>query len=172
MMEDSYAITELDRRVSNLIQIGTVTEAAYEQAKVKVKIGDIITHWLPWITPRAHDNKTWWTPEVKEQVIVLAPSGELMQAVVLPAIYSAEYAAPDDNADIHKTVYKDGTLLQYDRANHVLTTNVNPAGRIEMIIGASKITMTDEMIRLENGGSSLVITADGIGANAGRIDLN
>lgn len=172
MREESFSITELDRRVSNLIQIGTVTETDYPKAKVKIKIGDIVTHWLPWLTNRAHDNKTWWSPEVGEQVLVLAPSGELMQAVVLPAIYSAEYAAPDDNPDIHKTVYKDGTLLQYDRANHVLTSHVNSDGRIELIIGASSITMTDERIELTNGGSSLIITADGITANAGRIDLN
>lgn len=172
MREEHFSLTELDRRVSNLIQIGTVAETDYPQAKVKIKIGDIITHWLPWITTRAHDNKTWWSPEVNEQVLVLAPSGELMQAVVLPAIYSAAYAAPDDNPDIHKTVYKDGTLLQYDRANHVLTSNVNSAGRIELIIGASSITMTDDRIELKNGGSSFVITADGISANAGRINLN
>lgn len=172
MMETNFALTELDRRVSNLIQIAAIVEADYFHAKVKVKMGDIITHWLPWLTVRAHDNKTWWAPEVGEQVLLLAPSGELAQAVVLPAIYSAHHVPAHQDVDIHEVTYKDGSILRYDRKAHILTGNVNADGRIELIIGASRITMTDDAIRLSNGGSELVVTNTGISAQGGRIDLN
>ena len=71
-----HALLGLDIQ-EKLVQIAAIVEADYEQAKVKVKMGDIITHWLPWLTVRAHNNKTWWAPEVGEQVLLLAPSGEL-----------------------------------------------------------------------------------------------
>ena len=48
-MMNGFEITELDRRISNLIQVGTVSEADYSNAKLKVKIGEIITDWLPWL---------------------------------------------------------------------------------------------------------------------------
>ena len=41
-METSFALTELDRRVSNLIQIAAIVEADYQQAKVKVKMAGTI----------------------------------------------------------------------------------------------------------------------------------
>lgn len=167
MMESSYAITELDRRVSNLIQVGTVAAADYERAKLKIKIGDITTDWLPWFTHRASNDTTWWAPEVGEQVIVLAPSGELHQAVILPAIYQAAHPAIDNNENISKTVYKDGTFTKYDRENHVLTVDVNSAGKVEVIIGASTITMIDTTIELKNGASTITITDASIEHNNG-----
>jgi phage baseplate assembly protein V len=172
MMETSFAITELDRRLSNLIQIGTVFATDYPNAKVKVKIGDIITDWLPWLTHRASNDTTWWAPEIGEQVIVLAPSGELHQAVILPSIYQSAHHAIDNNVDVSKTVYKDGTKTQYNRDSHVMTVDVNSAGKVEVIIGGSAITMVDSSIELKNGGSSILITGSNITISSPRIDWN
>ncbi len=172
MMEDHYTLMDLDRRISNLIQIGKVVEADYPNAKLRVQIGDITTEWLPWLARRASFDNTWWCPEIGEQVIVLAPSGEINQAVILPSIYRQAHSAPADSPEIHKTIYKDGTVTQYDRENHVLTANVNSAGRIELVIGASNITMVDAQIELKNGESSILITGSEIKLTGDRIDLN
>jgi len=158
MMESSFAITELDRRISNLIQVGIVAEADYPNAKLKVKLGDVTTDWLPWLTHRANNDTTWWAPEIGEQVIVLAPSGELYQAVILPSLYQSAYPAIDNKVDVSKTIYKDGTFTKYDRENHILTIDVNSAGKVEVIIGASTITMVDASIELKNGASTITIT--------------
>jgi len=183
-----FDITELDRRVSNLIQIGKVVEADYPNAKLKVEIGDIITDWIPWLTKRASNDTTWWAPEVGEQVLVLAPSGELKQAVIMPALYQNAHPAIDDSEDVSKTVYKDGTLTRYNRDTHVLTVDVNKEGKIEIIIGdsiitmidteikinnkASTITVTDPSIVLESNGSSITINGSSIALSTPRIDLN
>jgi phage baseplate assembly protein V len=188
MMESSFAITELDRRLSNLIQIGTVVGADYPNAKLKVKIGDITTDWLPWLTHRASNDTTWWAPEVGEQVIVLAPSGELHQAVIMPSIYQSAHPAIDTSENVSKTIYKDGTTTTYNRESHVLTVDVNSAGKVEVIIGASTITMfdasielkngastitiTDGSIKHKNGGSSILITGSSIKLSSAKIDLN
>ena len=169
---NSFEITELDRRISNLIQVGTVSEADYSKAKLKVKIGEIVTDWLPWLTKRASNDTTWWAPEVGEQVIVLAPSGELTQAVILPALYQNAHPAIDDNVDVSKTIYKDGTFTTYNRDSHVLTVDVNKDGKVEVIIGASTITMTNTNIKLKNGSSSILITDSNITLASPRIDFN
>ncbi|MDA0308931.1 MAG: phage baseplate assembly protein V [Proteobacteria bacterium] len=171
-MMNSFEITELDRRISNLIQVGTVSEADYSKAKLKVKIGEIVTDWLPWLTKRASNDTTWWAPEVGEQVIVLAPSGELTQAVILPALYQNAHPAIDDNVDVSKTIYKDGTFTTYNRDSHVLTVDVNKDGKVEVIIGASTITMTNTNIKLKNGSSSILITDSNITLASPRIDFN
>ncbi|MDA0782416.1 MAG: phage baseplate assembly protein V [Proteobacteria bacterium] len=171
-MMQGFEVTELDRRLSNLIQVGTVLEADYPNAKLKVKIGDITTDWLPWLTMRASNDTTWWSPEIGEQVMVLAPSGELKQAVILSAIYQNAHPAIDDNDDVSKTVYKDGTITRYNRDTHVLTVDVNKDGKVEIIIGASTITMTNTNIELKNGGSSILITDSNIKLSTPRIDLN
>ena len=171
-MMNSFEITELDRRISNLIQVGTVSEADYSKAKLKVKIGEIVTDWLPWLTKRASNDTTWWAQEVGEQVIVLAPSGELTQAVILPALYQNAHPAIDDNVDVSKTIYKDGTFTTYNRDSHVLTVDVNKDGKVEVIIGASTITMTNTNIKLKNGSSSILITDSNITLASPRIDFN
>lgn len=155
MMND-FEITELDRRISNLIQIGTIAEADYEKAKLKVIIGNIITDWLPWLTRRAGSDSDWWAPEVGEQVVILSPSGELKQAVILPSIYQSAYPAIDDSPDISKFTYKDGTIIKYNRLSHKMDIDIVSSGSIEIKVGNSKIFMD---------GSSIKISSD-------RIDLN
>lgn len=53
------------------------------KAKVRVKLGENLRGWLPWLTTAGH-LKTWNPPVVGEQVVVLSPGGDLEQSVVLP----------------------------------------------------------------------------------------
>ncbi|MFP3029941.1 MAG: phage baseplate assembly protein V, partial [Wolbachia sp.] len=50
MLDHSFAISELNRKLANVIRIGIVKEIDYEKAKVRVKIGEFLTDYLPWIT--------------------------------------------------------------------------------------------------------------------------
>ncbi|MBI9110114.1 phage baseplate assembly protein V [Maridesulfovibrio ferrireducens] len=115
-----YQQSETDRRLSNLIRIGTVAEADYSKARVRVSFGEAVSDWLPWVTFRAGGDHTWWAPEVGEQVIVLSPSGEISGGVVLGSIFSTDHPAPADRPTIHRTTYEDGAVIEYDRLNHIL----------------------------------------------------
>ena len=57
-IEQGRDISELFRRVSNIIRIGKVISVDYTKAKAKVKIGNLTTEYLPWLskTPPAHDS--------------------------------------------------------------------------------------------------------------------
>ena len=127
---------EVLRALQNLIRVGTVADADYGSARVRVAIGDLITGWLPWITARAGIAVDWWAPSMGEQVIVLSPAGDLAQGFVLHSLYQANHPAPETDPAVRKVVYPDGTLIEYDataknlKVATVGTINVISAGAV------------------------------------------
>lgn len=115
-----FEITELNRRLANLIRIGTIAEADYDKALVRVQIGELKTGWLPWLTARAGGDHTWWAPEQGEQVMILSPGGDLAQGVVLAGLYQDAHPPAASAASKHVTTYKDGAVVEYDREAHHL----------------------------------------------------
>lgn len=127
----SYAIAELNRRVASLIRFGTVSEADYDKARVRVAMGEAESHWLPWITLRAGGDRSWWVPEVGEQVLVLAASGELAQGVVLGSIFQTAHPAPASSPDVDRREYKDGAVIEYDRKTHHLRAEIPGSAELD-----------------------------------------
>ena len=116
----SFEFSDLERRVAMLIRYGTVAEADYAAARVRVAMGAAVTDWLPWITLRAGNDRTWWAPEVGEQVLLLSPSGDTGQGVVLGSIYQSAHPGPGASPDIDRRAYADGAVIEYDREAHRL----------------------------------------------------
>lgn len=129
----NFQITELHRRLANLVRIGTITEVDHEQALVRVQIGELVTGWLPWMTGRAGQDSTWWPPEPGEQVIVLSPSGDLAQGVVLMGLYQDSHPAPGDTAGKHTVSYHDGAIIEYDRDAHHLKAVLPEGGTADLV---------------------------------------
>lgn len=122
-----FNLSDLFRKLENLLRVGTIAEADYSAARVRVNIGELTTDWLPWITQRASNNTTWHAPEVGEQCIVLSPSGEPEQGLVLTGIYQDAHPANETSPDKHKTQYSDGAVIEYDRSAHLLRA-ILPSG--------------------------------------------
>lgn len=108
-------IAELERRLSNLLRVGTVAEADYARAMVRVACDGLTTEWLPWLTRRAAGDVDWWAPEVGEQVVLMAPSGLLEAAFVMPALYSVSHPEPEQTPDRHTVRYANGDTVVHDR---------------------------------------------------------
>lgn len=147
----SFEMTELDRRISNQIQFGSISAVDYGNAKVRVAIGGNITGWLPWLAGRAGGDLTWHAPEAGEQVVVLAPSGELNQGVVLAGLYQNAHPAPSNTPDKHRMQYSDGAVIEYDRAAHHLKAVLPAGGTLEIIADGGlaitgDITLTGDVI--------------------------
>lgn len=177
----SFELADLQRRLANLIRVGVVAELDEAAARVRVKAGGITTAWLPWLTTRAGGDRSWWAPEPGEQVLLLAPSGELAQAVVMPAIYQDAHPAPADVRSVRRVEYQDGTVVEYDREQHrhrvsypdgAVMEYDGTASQLLADLGGSKLTISRDSIRLESNGSSLEMDASGIRLNGARIDLN
>ena len=147
MLDHNFAIAELNRKLANIIRIGLVKEVDYEKARVRVKIGEFITDWLPWVTARAGEDRNWFSPDIDEQVIVLSPFGELSLGVVLPAIYQEKYPPPENKKEINSVKFQDGTKFTYDKENHHLEIEV--VDKITLKVGESEIEMTKSGIKLK-----------------------
>lgn len=121
-------VADLHRRLGNVVRAGKVASVDLASATCRVTIGELLTAPLPFISNKAGDDRTWHPPEVGEQVIVLAPSGELSCGFVLGGVYTTAHPAPSASAEVSKMVYKDGTTATYDRALHSLTLDIPPTG--------------------------------------------
>ncbi len=124
MLESNFAISELQRKLANIVRIGLVKEVDYEKARVKVQIGEFLTDWLPWITSKAGKDRNWSPPDIDEQVIILSALGELSLGVVLAGIYQEKYPAPENKKEINSVKIQDGTRLLYDKEKHHLEIEV------------------------------------------------
>lgn len=133
-----FRLSELERLVSNLIRYGTVDSLDAEKAVVRVKSGDLLTGWLKWLSHRAGPDADWWAPEPGEQVLLLSPSGDPMQGIVLPAIYSDQFPAPADVSTRRRVVFADGGYAEYDRESGALDilakgpVNLTAAGEVSV----------------------------------------
>lgn len=146
---EELALPELERRTANQIRYGTILAVDHANARVRVKSGEIESAWLPWSTGRASAAKRRWDPpEVGEQVVMLAPTGDLRQAVVLTGIFQQSAAAPSASPDKDTTVYGDGAVIEYDRSSHTHLVDVPAGGKILLRCGASSIEITDSGVRI------------------------
>lgn len=132
-------ITDIIRRLENVIRLGTVTQVDHGKARCRVQSGGITTGWLPWLAQRAGETRTWCPPTEGEQVLVVAPGGELTQAVVFSGLFSDANPANSSLAKVHRTDYPDGAIVEYDSNTHHLHA-VLPAGTAR--IEASHVTIT------------------------------
>jgi phage baseplate assembly protein V len=158
---NGYSINELDRRVANMIRLGTIADVEMEHEdadgnvvgpRAQVNIGDdedpILTEWLPWLVQRAGKTKTWWAPDVGEQVAILSPGGEMGQGLILGAIFQPGTAGFEPNGD------------ELD----VQRITLDPAGKYEIAVGA------DVMLHIESGQVKAGNGATEAAARADRVD--
>lgn len=141
-----FRLVELARRLSNVVRPGVVAEADYALARVRVQYGGpgAVTGWLPWLAARAGGDHSWWAPEIGEQVLILAPSGELSNGIVLAGLYQSNRPAPSDDPDKRLVRYSDGAEIEYDRAAHRLRA-VLPEGGAAEITAPDGVTITGDV---------------------------
>lgn len=128
----SMNISEILRRLENMIRFGSIDTVDLNQAFCTVNLGDIKTAPLNWLNLRAGADSTWDPPTSGERCIVFSPSGELAQGSVLFGIYSEENTAPTNAANIKLRKFSDGTVIQYDTNSHVLKATLTGGGKVEI----------------------------------------
>jgi phage baseplate assembly protein V len=196
-MNESFAFSDLCRRVANLIRIGKIAEI--DGAQVKVQIGKVKTNWLP-IVSMAGDTSVWIPIAVGEQVAVVSPYGEMAQSFVIRSIHYNKYAAPEKKDIISmqtkgdvkaesdgklEALFKEGFELKAnDTYIYVHSDSVKAkAGNAEITVadgkiscnsGNSSIISENDQITLNAGGASITLSSGGIQLNCGSssIDLS
>lgn len=136
-------VTEVERRLANTSLIGRVSQVDHEKARYRVKSGNTETDWIPFVQRRAGGTKTYESLDVGEQVMVLAPSGDLAQGVIIGAL-STDETQPADKGNIHRTVYPDGTVVDYDDEAKSYLVTVAEGGAINMSVAGGGVNITCE----------------------------
>lgn len=97
------ALSDLQRRLANVIRVGKVASIDYGNARVKVTFDGVTTPWMPWAAGRAGAVRDWSPPSVGEQVCIMSPMGEIGSGFVMAGgINSTTNAAPDTRAGVHR----------------------------------------------------------------------
>ena len=157
-----FKLSDLERRLASLIRFGTVEEADYAAARVRVAMGGAVSHWLPWITLRAGGDRSWWAPEAGEQVLVLSPSGDTAQGVVLGSLFQTAHPAPGASANLDRRVYADGAVIEYDREAH----------RLHALIPGDAVLEVSRDVRVQAGGGITATAGTQAEITAPQIILN
>lgn len=136
---------ELDRRIGGALLFGRVLEIDLSAARVRVDMDGMASDWLPWCERRAGAGaRTWMAPSIGEQVIVACPYGDPAQGVVIGSIYQEDFDAPANSEDVSRTVFGDGSVVEYDAAASRLTVNVG-AGSVVVNCNTATITAADSV---------------------------
>ncbi|OHV85803.1 phage baseplate assembly protein V [Ensifer sp. LCM 4579] len=145
-------LADLERRISNGAVIGTISQVDHEKGRYRVKSGELESDWIPKTETRAGKTKVYSSYEEGEQVIVLSPSGDLSQGVIVGAVATQETQAAD-KGNIHRTVYPDGTVVEYDHEAKALKTTIAEGGSFNIAIGGG--------VSISASGGELTINAPG-----------
>ncbi|UTH73990.1 phage baseplate assembly protein V [Chromobacterium sp. IIBBL 290-4] len=130
------------------IKYGTVSASKPGFARVRLPdMDNMRTMWLPIAYPKSQNDQACWTYDDGEQVAVLLDArGE--DGVILGAIYSEADPPPTTSRDTFLVRFKDGALLEYDRASHTLTVS-----------GVQKVVMQASADILLQAGSKVTVDA-------------
>lgn len=134
---------DLIRRLENLVRFGVIHSIDYAEARCIVDFQGIMTKPLPWLTIRAGSDATWDSPSVGEQVVVLSPSGELANGLVLFGMYSNTHPAPSASPDLKIRKFSDGATISYNTATHHLDA-ILPAGGTATLTAKGGVTINGD----------------------------
>lgn len=170
-MESPVAQTESPyeaaRRLENLIRRGTVAAVRLASpARIRVKVGDNTTDWLPWMALRAggaQGGRHWSPPVVGEQAVVLCQGGDMAQGVALVGLYSDAMLQPSDQAACER--------MEWDEKNHwqwlagVLGIACMEGISMDVGEGQCTLTMSRDSLHINVGGATLSVTPELITTN-------
>lgn len=171
-------IADLARLLENIVRFGTVEAVQMQPPRVQVKSGNITTAWRPWLNLRAGADREWDPPTIGEQVVLLSPSGNLAQGVVLTGLFSDLIPANGDRAGLHRRTYRDGAVIEYDsiakhlRATLPGTAEVIAEGDIDVTSSANISAVALGDINLNSGGNITITAVGEVVINGAAVRLN
>ncbi|MDE0109902.1 MAG: phage baseplate assembly protein V [Bryobacterales bacterium] len=160
---------EVARRQANIVRAGTIAELDLAKARARADYGPAgspaLTGWLPWLSAAAGEDRDWRPPSIDEQVLLLAPGGELSAAWILPGSYAGDFSAPESSGSKRVTRYRDGAIVSYDAEAHELEVTL-PEGGSATIAAPGGVAITGNLSVDGNLSATGDISATG-GVSAG-----
>lgn len=143
-----FQLADDDRRIAGLVRVGQVAETTGDM--VRLRIGSILTQWIPVLMPAAGAVRVWNPPSVGEQMLVLAPGGEPDQAVALAGLASTAHPPASEDLEETRIDWDDGASVSYHRGDQRMTVEL-PGGRLHLLAPAGvaiigDVTVTGDVI--------------------------
>jgi phage baseplate assembly protein V len=142
---EAFAISEHARMISNMIRVGSVVELDTEKGLVKVRAGGVVSDWIHFAADRAGPVRRWNPPRPGEQVVIACPGGELEHGVVLGSIYQDKYPHGGTSKYQDRTVYPDGSVVEFNAETHTLTVTAAKEGKVVINCKNAEIKATGEL---------------------------
>ena len=131
-------MSEINRKIANLIKQGNIYSCNAAQGLVQVQIGELISDWLPYFVPFAGAVAVHRPPSVGENCIVLSPSGELANGLVLCGLASTQCPQPSQSENETVIKYPDGAIIKYQHdSSHLDVSGIQTA----KVQAASEVTV-------------------------------
>ena len=159
---------ELERKINNIIQVGTVVEIDESKALARVNILGRVTDFLPVKMIGNSFVKVWVPIRVNEQVLVVCPYGNANSGFIIPSIFNVNCKEPDgsnpDNAIIE---FAGGVKIDCDGS----TVNVTAPVNVNVTATTATVSAANTIITSEttNNGN---VTINGNLAVNGNIAMN
>ena len=115
-------LSELKRRLENIVQIGTISETKSKDGKSLARVildddgtNKRVSAFLPVVSLANSFGKVWFPIRVKEQVIVFSPFGNADSGFIIRSIFNKSCKEPS-GANEHTSIieFEDGTVISYD----------------------------------------------------------
>lgn len=121
--------TDIQRLVGDLLREGTIESVDLGAGTCRVRLADdLVTGPIPWAASRIGDTRVWSPPSVGEQVLVAAPEGDTLRAIVIGALRSDAHPHPaNDGSTLIE--FADGAKVLYDPASHTLDAVLPDGGK-------------------------------------------
>ena len=152
----NHALAEHDRMIAGQVKACYVValDLAASPPVCRVSDGEWTSAWVRWHSQAAGKARHWRVPSMGEQGALFSPSGDVSQGTFVPGLYGDAGPAPDTRDHVERWLFDDGGSLTYDwqakRYSIVL-----PSGSVEIEVGGSAATVTDNAVVVTSGAIAL-----------------
>ncbi|WP_018250789.1 phage baseplate assembly protein V [Sphingomonas melonis] len=151
--------TDIQRLIGDILREGLIESIDLGAGKCRVRLADdFITGPIPWAASRLGKTRIWAPPSIGEQVLVVAPEGDTLRAIVTGSLRSDANPHPADDGST-RIVFEDGAAIGYDPAGHTLTVTL-PAGAKIAIVADGGASLKGDLSVEGEIRSTKTITAD------------
>ncbi|RXD05561.1 phage baseplate assembly protein V [Sphingomonas sp. UV9] len=118
---------------------GQIASVDLSTGRVTVTIGDVETQPIRWFTGGSSGTRLWSRPKVGEQVMLVAPSGDIAGAIAMRGL-DCDAFPPIGDTTRELVQFEDGAVIAYDPASHKLEA-VLPGGATVSIIAPGGVRL-------------------------------
>ncbi|MDW6017642.1 phage baseplate assembly protein V [Vibrio plantisponsor] len=119
-----FTQSQLVRRISQMIQIGTIVEVQAKPLRYKVQFTtDLTTSWIPSDVGHAGAVKDF-APHQAGELVLVVKEFNTQGGVIVASLNQNSKDQPKDDLNLFYREFPDGTWLQYDMGSKVLSGSV------------------------------------------------